>query len=115
MNFLYQNENIHTKDGQNKGEKGYLVKEDSNITFSVAVSFSQDAIYGCLVTKETFNSHAMKFFYFNTLKARRITGLNHDKILILVGDNSKTHKSKEILKYIDEAKIRLFTIVPYSP
>ena len=115
MNFPSMRGLLLTKDGRNKGIKGFISKTDQNLTFSVAVWFSKKMIYRVMATWKTFNSQAIKYFYHGWMEARQKLELDQQDRAILVGDNSKIHKSKEIREYLLKSKMRLMMITPYSP
>ena len=101
--------------GQNRGVKGFISKNDQNLTFNVAVWFSRKMIYGVMATTKTFNSQAIRYFYYSWMEARqKIESGQHDRA-ILVGDNAKIHKSKVASEYILKTKMRLMMNTPYSP
>ena len=50
--------------GVNKGEKGFIKLPNDIFTWSIAIAFSKQRIYGWMTTQETFMADKMKNFYY---------------------------------------------------
>ena len=106
---------LWTKDGVNKGQKGFISKKEDTTSFSIIIAFSSIRIYGWLWTLETVNSEVMKYYYHNLCSIMNQESNEHSKRSLLVWDNAQVHKSKALKDFILKAKMKLLTITSYSP
>ena len=101
--------------GVNRGLKGFIKLPHDIFTWSIAIAFYKQRIYGWMATRETFTTDKMKDFY-NELFYSKIKIFKEDKELpVLVFNNSVIQKSEKIKSFIQDSGVTIITLTPYSP
>ena len=101
--------------GVNRGEKRFIKLPNDIFTWSIAIAFSKQRICGLMTTKETFTADKMKDFYYELFYSKIKIFKEDNELLVLVCDNSVTHKSEKIKRFIQDSRVSIITWTPYSP
>ena len=85
------------------------------VSYSFIVSLSHRGYYVYSTTRSSINSTCFQEYLWKLLDDVNNHQIQNNKKYYIVTDNSSIHKTKEINKILEEKRIGLITISPYSP
>ena len=97
------------------GDGGFLKAHEERFSMSFMVGFSCRGIYGVIGTTGSHTFETFISFISNSLWNRTNVHRLEPSKLIIIWDNSYIHKSKEVIKFLENTKIQILTICPYWP
>ena len=82
---------------------------------SFILSLSEYKIYGIMGAEETINTKTIKHYVESMLVERNLSKENRKRSFALVWDNASVNASSEAAKFYIGSRIKVITIVPYTP
>ena len=101
--------------GVNRREKGFIKLPNDIFTWSIAIAFSKQRIYGWMATRKTMTADKMKDFYYELFYSKIKIFKEDNELPVLVYDNSVIHKSEKIKSFIQDSRVSIITLTPYNP
>ena len=113
--FTINTRHLQFKGWTPRGRKGFVKLQKEWFAMSFIVALSEYKIYGIMGAEETINTKTIKHYVESMLVERNLSKENRKRSFALVWDNASVNASSEAAKFYIGSRIKVITIVPYTP
>ena len=113
--FTINTRHLQFKGWTQRGRKGFVKLHKDWFAMSFVVALSEYKIYGIMGAEDAINTKTIKHYVEWMLVERNLCKEARKRSFALVWDNASINTSNEAVKFYLGSRIRVITLVPYTP